>query len=266
VAGQSTYWQTLGMCANLGDATARQTCQDKAQTAYHFSVDFCQAQFKSRQGVCQRTDGGPYNPVIDPANFTINIDNPYLPFKPGTTLVYAGPTSQGFQRNTTEVTFSTKVIEGVTCVEVHDQVYTNGQLTEDTLDWYAQDKEGNVWYFGEDSEELSNGRVTTLGGTWQAGVNGAKAGIVMEAHPKVGDFYRQEFLLGTAEDTAGVLSMDQSVTVPAGTFDHCLETYEITGLEPGALEHKYYSAGVGNVLTIDLVSGDRFPLVQILKH
>ena len=164
------------------------------------------------------------------------------------------------------ITTRTKVLDGVTTVVVDDRVSLDGRLAEETLDYFAQDDAGNVWYFGEDSEELSNGRVTTLGGTWQAGVNGAKPGIVMEAHPKVGDFYRQEFLLGTAEDTAGVLSLDQSVTVPAGTFDHCLETYEITGLEPGALEHKYYSAGVGNVLTIDLVSGDRFPLVQILKH
>lgn len=202
-------------------------------------------------------------PTIDPANFTTNIDNPYLPLKPGTTYIYEGPTSQGFIRTTFAVTTNTKLIDGVNCVEVHDQVFTDGELTEDTLDWFAQDKDGNVWYFGEDSDELVNGRVSSLGGSWQAGLNGASPGIVMEAHPKVGDFYRQEFLLNTAEDSAGVLDLNQTVKVPAGTFHHCLETAEVTGLEPGALEHKFYAKGVGNVLTVDLVTGDTFPLVEI---
>ena len=88
----------------------------------------------------------------------------------------------------------------------------------------------------------------------------------MKAHPKIGEFYRQEFLLNTAEDTAGVLNLDKTITVPAGSFQHCVETEEIAGLEPGALEHKFYAPGVGNVLTIDLVTGDRFPLVQILGN
>jgi len=265
-AAQSAYWNALGTCINITDAHARQACMQTAQSTYQSALTLCQNQFTSRQQICGRLDGGPYNPVIDPANFTTNIDNPYLPLKPGTTYVYAGPTSQGYQRNTMEVTSTTKVIDGVTCVEVHDSVYTNGQLTEDTLDWYAQDKDGNVWYFGEDSDELINGRVSSLGGSWQAGVNGAQPGIVMEALPKVGDFYRQEFLLNTAEDTATAINLDQTVTVPAGTFHHCLETAEVTGLEPGALEHKYYAPGVGNVQTIDLVTGDKFPLVQILGN
>ena len=260
---QSANLQALGMCANITGAQAQQACNQKAQTDLQDALTSCQDQFKARQQVCQNLGPAAYDPLIDPANFTTNIDNPFLPFKPGTTFIYEGPTSQGFQRNTTEVTSNTRVIDGVTCVEVHDAVYTDGQLTEDTLDWYAQDLDGNVWYFGEDSDELVNGRVTSLGGSWQAGVDGAKPGIVMEAHPKTGDFYRQEFQLGNAEDTAGVLKLDQTVTVPAGTFNHCLETYEISGLEPGALEHKFYAAGVGNVLTVDLVTGDTFPLVQV---
>jgi hypothetical protein len=207
-----------------------------------------------------------YDPTIDPANFTANIDNPYMPLKPGTTYIYEGPTSQGFIRTEFVVTTNTKLIDGVTCVEVHDQVFTDGELTEDTLDWFAQDKEGNVWYFGEDSEELVNGRVSGLGGSWQGGVDEARPGIVMEAHPKVGDFYRQEFLLNTAEDSAGVLDLSQTVTVPAGTFHHCLESAEVTGLEPGALEHKFYAKGIGNVQTVDLVTGDTFPLVQIMGN
>jgi hypothetical protein len=209
--------------------------------------------------------GGPYDPLIDPANFSTKIDNPYFSLKPGTTYIYEGPTSQGFQRNTVEVTHNTKIIDGFTCVEVHDLVFTDGELTEDTLDWYAQDKDGNVCYFGEDSDELGNGRVTSSAGPWHAGVNGARPGILVEAHPKVGDFHRQEFLLNTAEDVARVLDLKQTVTVPAGTFHHCLETEEISGLEPGGLEHKFYAPGIGNVQTIDLVTGDTTPLVMIIK-
>jgi hypothetical protein len=262
--GQGDYWTAVGMCANISEAQSRRACIQKAKSDYQSALTSCQDQFTERNQICKQLGGGPYDPTIDPANFTTTIDNPYMPLKPGTTYVYEGPTSQGFIRNTFEVTTNTKLIDGVTCVEVHDQVFTDGELSEDTLDWFAQDKDGNVWYFGEDSDELVSGRVSSLGGSWQGGVNGASPGIVMEAHPKVSDFYRQEFLLNTAEDTAGVLDLNQTVTVPAGTFHHCLETKELTGLEPGALEHKFYAPGVGNVLTIDLVTGDTFPLVQIL--
>jgi hypothetical protein len=174
--------------------------------------------------VRQKVGAGPYNSTIDPDNYTANIDNPYMPLKPGITYIYEGPTSVGFIHTEFAVTMNTKVIDGVTCVEVHDQVFTDGTLTEDTLDWFAQDKQGNVWYFGEDSDALVNGRVSSIGGSWQGGVSGASPGMVMKAHPKVGDFYRQEFLLNNAEDTAGVMSLNQTVTVPAGTFHHCLET------------------------------------------
>jgi hypothetical protein len=263
---QSDFWAAAGMCANLSESQSRKACNQKAKSDYQSALTDCQDQFTSRNQICHKLGSGPYDPTIDPANFTTNIDNSYFPLKPGTTFIYEGPTSGGFISNTFAVTTHTKVIDGVTCVEVHDQVFTDGVLTEDTLDWFAQDKDGNVWYFGEDSDELVNGRVSSLGGSWQGGVSGASPGIVMEAHPKVGDFYRQEFLLNEAEDSAGVVNLDRTVTVPAGTFDHCLETMEVTGLEPGALEHKFYAPGVGNVLTVDLITGDTFPLVQIMTN
>jgi hypothetical protein len=260
---QSTYLNSSGTCANLSQSQARQVCYQTAKATYQSDLSTCQAQFATRQQVCQKVGSGPYDPPIDPANFTNVIDNQYFPQTPGKTYVYEGPTSQGYIQNTTTVTSNTKVIDGVTTVEVHDSVFTDSALTEDTLDWYAQDLQGNVWYFGEDSDELIDGRVSSLGGSWTGGVNGAKPGIVMLAQPAVGNFYRQEFLLNTAEDSAGVIALDQTVTVPAGTFQHCVETEEFTGLEPGALEHKYYAPGVGTVLTVDLVTGDTFPLVQI---
>src|SRR5207249_2353307 len=127
----------------------------------------------------------------------------------------------GVETNVVFATHNTKVILGVTCIEVHDTVTLNGELTEDTLDWFAQDKQTNVWYFGENTKQLEGGLVVGLEGAFTSGVDGAKPGIVMEGNPKVGDFYRQEFSLGEAEDQAEVVSLNESVTVPKGTFNNC---------------------------------------------
>ena len=121
----------------------------------------------------------------------------------------------------------------------------DGNLTEKTFDYYAQDKKGNVWYFGEDTKEYENGKVVSTKGSWEAGVDGAKPGFIMQADPKVGETYRQEYYEGEAEDMAKVLSLSESVTVPYGSFDQVLVTKEWTPLEPGLVEHKYYAPGVG---------------------
>jgi hypothetical protein len=201
--------------------------------------------------------------VIDPANFSDKIDNPYFPLTPGTVFIYEGHTKDGFVHTEFFVTHKIKQILGVSTVEVHDTVTTNGELTEDTLDWFAQDKEGNVWYFGENTMELIEGRPSTLSGTFTAGVDGAKPGIIMEAHPAIGDFYRQEFALGNAEDFAEVKTLSDTVTGMAGTFTQCLRTRETTPLEPGLKEAKWYAPGVGNVLTKDLTTGEKSELVRI---
>src|SRR5919197_5189741 len=155
-----------------------------------------------------------------------------------------------------------KVILGVTCIEVRDRVW-NDELIEDTRDWYAQDKEGNVWYFGENAKEIDHGLVVSLEGSWTAGVDFAKPGIIMEAHPATGDFYRQEFSLGTAEDVAKVVSVDQDVSVPAGKFDDCLKTKDTSPLDPGVVEFKFYAPGVGQVLETDPSTGERLALIRI---
>src|SRR3954462_2004891 len=125
--------------------------------------------------------------------------------------------------------------------------YGRGKLIEKTFNYYAQDKKGNVWYFGEDTREYKNGKVTSTKGSWEAGVDGAKPGIIMQAHPKVAQSYRQEYYKGEAEDMAKVLSLNESVTVPYGSFDRVLKTKEWTPLEPSYVEHKYYAPGVGQV-------------------
>lgn len=255
----------LAICDNLADQGNRRACEEKGRRTRKDADRLCSDQNTERHSACRGLGSAPYDPVIDPANFVSTIDNPYMPLKPGTTFVYQAKTKDGVLENNVIVTPKTRKIMGVTCVEVHDSVKLNGKLTEDTLDWYAQDKDSNVWYFGENSKELSGGLVVTLEGSWTGGVDGAKPGIIMEAHPAIGDLYRQEFLPTVAEDLAGVLSLDKKVEVPAGTFDHCLETKEITPLEPGALEHKFYAQGVGMVYDVDLVTGEKLKLIEI-KH
>ena len=201
-----------------------------------------------------------YNPTIDPADFVAEINNPLLPFMPGTRFVYRG----GDETIEVTVTSDTRLILGVTTRVVRDVATVNGEVVEDTFDWYAQDVAGNVWYFGEDTREYEGGVVVGTEGSWEAGVDGAKAGIVMHAiQPAAGLPYRQEYYACEAEDMAEVVSLDNAVTVPFGSFSGCLKTREFTPLEPEANEHKFYGPGVGLLLEIDIATGDRMELVSI---
>jgi hypothetical protein len=202
--------------------------------------------------------------TIDPADFVSTIDNPYLPLAPGTVFHYEGTGDGNPEINTVRVTHLTKLILGVTCVVVADTVLAGGELAEATADWYAQDRDGNVWYFGEDSKQYQGGVVVGTEGSWEAGVDGARAGIVMEAHPRVGDSYRQEYLKDVAEDQAQVLALSASVTVPFGSYANCLQTKEWSRLEPGVVEDKYYAQSVGVLKAVTVEGGsDHSELVSI---
>jgi hypothetical protein len=186
-----------------------------------------------------------YNPTI-PNDLTATVDNPLFPLVPGTVWQYE---SRNGETNRVEVMAATRVVNGVDSREVHDQVFVNGDLTEDTYDWYAQDGTGAVWYLGEDSKELDHGTVVTTQGSWEWGVDGALPGILMPADPasQVGVGYRQEYLKGVAEDWGRVMKLDQSVTVPFGSFTGCIVTDDWNALESG-MEHKTYCPNVGIVL------------------
>ena len=193
---------------------------------------------------------------LDPAQFTTRIDNPYWPMTPGSRWIYRETDGQGsIHRVEVTVTSQTKTIIGIQARVVHDVVTEDGQLVEDTYDWYAQDARGNIWYLGEATKEFENGKVTTTEGSWQAGVDGAQPGIVLLADPKRAMEYRQEYYKGQAEDAAQVLSLDMRAKVPAGFFDHVLVTKDYTPLEPKLLEHKFYAPGVGPVLAITVKGG-----------
>jgi hypothetical protein len=193
-------------------------------------------------------DRGKYHVTIDPAHFVAVVDNPYLPLPPGARWVYDGEVDGERQRDTVTVEPQTKAILGVPATVVRDTVRAaDGSVLEDTYDWYAQDRDGNVWYLGEDTKEYDHGKVTSTEGTWLAGKDGAQPGIVMRAAPKVGDAYRQEYQRGNAEDLAQVTQLDAHTTTPAGAYSGVLVTKEWTPLEAKVVEEKRYARGVGVV-------------------
>jgi hypothetical protein len=201
---------------------------------------------------------------LDPAAFTSEIDNPWMPFRTGARWVYRETDAEGAeQRVEVTVLDETKQVLGIETRVVHDVVTENGQLVEDTYDWYAQDADGNVWYFGEETKEFENGKVSTTAGSWEAGVDGAQPGILVPGDPEVGMAYRQEYYAGEAEDAAEVLSLEEKVEVPYGKFAGVLMTKEYTPLQPDVLEHKFYARDVGVVLAL-AISGasDREELLE----
>jgi hypothetical protein len=212
--------------------------------------------------------GGAYSPAIDPANFVAKVDNRYFPLKPGTSLRYSGVSDDGVTRQTDVVlvTNRKKQVLGVDCTVVRDTVSEQGKPVERTYDWYAQDKQGNVWYFGEDSRSPRHGRFVKDKDSWESGVDGAKPGIIMEGKPKRGDAYRQEYYVGHAEDQARVLGGGRVVRTPYRRFARTLVTVERSALEPGAREKKYYAAGVGEIKS-KVVKGGReaFALVSVRR-
>jgi hypothetical protein len=175
---------------------------------------------------------------------------------PGDRWVYRETdTEGGEQRVEVTVTDRTKTIAGIEARIVRDVVTEDGQLVEDTFDWYAQDADGNIWYLGEDTKEFENGKVTTTAGSWEHGVDGAQAGIAVPAAPEPGLTYRQEYYAGEAEDAATVLSLDEWVEVPAGSYRDVLMTKDFTPLHSEILEHKLYAKGVGPVLVLGISGG-----------
>ena len=202
---------------------------------------------------------GTYSPSIDPANFVGAVDNRWFPLKPGTTFHYKGVQEDGKTPQTDDalVTRRHKTILGVRCTVVQDSVSSRGKLIERTFDWYAQDSHGNVWYMGEDAREVKHGRLARASDSWEAGVAGAKAGIIMPGDPKPGDEYRQEYYPKYALDQARVLGRGGPITVPYGSYKSTLETVETAPkLDPGVAEHKWYVAGLGDVEE-HTVSGNR---------
>lgn len=225
----------------------------------------------SAWGAAPRSDGLPEGGdsfALDPASFTVAIDNPYWPMEPGTRWIYRETDGKGTELEVVvTVTSETKEIaNGVTARVVRDTVSENGAVVEDTFDWYAQDADGNIWYLGEDTAEFEKGKISSRHGSFEAGVDGALPGVAVPASPVDGMRYRQEFYVGQAEDQGEVLSVDEQVEVPAGHYEHVLMTKDTNPIEPKVLEYKFYTPDVGPTLAIAVSgSGDREELLRVTK-
>lgn len=238
-------------CALIGGASAAATTYAGTQTP----------------GPIESGAGPGWPATLSPRDFVAHVENPWFPLKPGSEYRYTGLKGQTKTVDVVKVTDRTKRILGVKATVVHDVVSVNGRPEEVTDDYYAQDRHGNVWYFGEATKELdSHGNTTSTEGSFQAGVNGARAGVLIPGHPKVGLVARQEFSEGQAEDHFKVLNLNASVSVPFVSSHNALRTKEWTPLEPKVLDNKYYVRGIGTVREI-AVKGpvERLRLVSFQK-
>lgn len=196
-------------------------------------------------------------PSPDPRDFVRRIDNPLLPLRPGTVWVYEATGDAGPETITVTVTDQTREVAGVTTTVVEEVVTgADGEVVEETDDWFAQDRDGNVWSFGEDTTAYDRRGRPDTEGSWEAGVDGAQAGLAMPATPRVGDGYRQELSAGVAEDQAEVLSLQETRQVDGVPYEDLLMTEETTPLEPGLVERSYYARGTGLVLAETVSGGD----------
>jgi hypothetical protein len=256
------YFRHVAQCQNLSDPDDKAECLAEAAEERAEALEEVRDRYEARLELCDLLGGDAYDPEIEPEDFVALIDHPYLPLVPGTQWTLEKHTPTEDEVIVITVTEETRMVLGVECTVVRDTVTSGSDFVEDTLDYFAQDEDGNVWYFGELSMEYENGELVSLDGSWEAGVDGAKPGIVMLAAPQAGETYRQEFFLGEAEDAATVLATDANAVVPFGAFVDCVQTDDFSPHSPDSEENKYYAAGIGLVLEIDLVSGDRTELVD----
>ncbi|MGH8580566.1 MAG: hypothetical protein ACREVK_10775 [Gammaproteobacteria bacterium] len=279
------YFVAKAKCLNVSDPEEQQECRVEATTARKEDYQSCREQRDGRVDACGSLGEGPYDPDFHPEDFdhpqNPTNPNPYFPLTVGHTWEYVG----GTELNTLEVLNETKLIDGVTCIVVRDQVFNDGDLVEDTDDWYAQAKDGNVWYCGEEVKhfESSEGdeprlpELVSIDGSFKAGRDRDKPGIIFQAAPAPGQMYREEYSLGNAEDVTEVLStsyafgndpdgLDQFV--PQALADRmcsqgdCVVTKNFSLLEPGVLARKYYAGGIGFFLEVNPDTGEVLQLVD----
>lgn len=186
-----------------------------------------------------------FKPPFDAGNFVAHVANKYFTLEPGTKFTFVKKTRNGTERSEVVVLKEKKAIMGVSTTVVWDRVWLNDKLLEDTRDWYAQDRDGNVWYFGESVANYKDGKLVDYAGTWEAGVDGAKPGIIMPAIPKVGLTYQQEYAKGKAEDMGTIMALGQQISVPQGVLDDCVQVRDWSRIERTANEYKYFCPAVG---------------------
>lgn len=206
-----------------------------------------------------------YTVNLTPADFISVVDNPYFPLTPGTKWVYEAHLEDGStERIEIEILHETRVVNGVTSTILHDSVFVDGVLVEDTFDWFAQDKDGNVWYLGEDVDNYENSVLVDHAGSWEWGVDSALPGVYMWANPSahLNEEYYQEYYVGVAEDKGNVLSASENVTVPVGSFENVVQTHDFSSLDPDIQGHKFYALGIGVIKEVELLTGEEVVLIE----
>lgn len=263
LGAREDYWLSVVDCLQLEDRHEARQCLREAHADFQDALDLVREQYEARRDLCEALDEDRYDPEIDPADFAAPRANPFFPLTPGLTRVYESETDEGLERIETTITADTREILGVACTVVHDVARLDGEIIEDTYDYYAADEDGNVWYFGEIAMNYEDGFLHDLDGSWIAGEDGARPGILMPAERFAGLVYRQEFLANEAEDVARITGFDRTVTTPFGTFPNCLETFDFSPVEPDLREAKFYAPGIGPVLEINLETGERLELIGV---
>jgi len=262
---QDDFFEKQAVCFNYSDPEEQMECFTEAETERVEGLEECGDIKEAHEGLCEVFGEDPYDPDLDEITF-VSIDdiaanpNPYFPLIVGNIWVYESED----ETITVTVMDETKVIDGVTAIVVQDIVEEDGEVIEDTNDWYAQDEDGNVWYMGELSLNFEDGELVDIDGSWEAGVDGAKAGILVRAMPIIDEVFRQEYRIGEAEDIGQTVSLenDESTDTGFACNSNCLETLEYTPLEPDEQETKIYLPGTGLILEIDLAEGERLELVD----
>jgi hypothetical protein len=275
--GEPDYWKTVAVCTNIEDDDERRECFDEASAERREGADTCRAQLNARRDVCSLLDEDRHDPDFEPHLFDhdftrLTRPNAYYPLNIGNRWEYAAPD----ETITVEILNKTKLIEGVTCIVVNDKVRVAGQIVEDTNDWIAQARDGDVYYCGEEVKDFetfagdapTEPEMTSIDGSFKAGRDGDKPGILFRSVPTEGETYRQEFSAGNAEDVADVLSTTYAYGrdakldrfVPRALADlfcpgDCVVTREYTALEPGVFELKYYARRIGKFLEVTPGSG-----------
>jgi hypothetical protein len=214
----------------------------------------------------QRTIDAGYNPDTSPSLFTnsTQITNAYYPVVAGKKYIYEGQTKDGLEHIEEQRLSTSKTILGISCVVVNFKAFLGGKLIEEAWDWYAQDNAGNLWYFGEAVDNYNlDGSLKDHAGSWEAGVDGAKPGMIMPANPQAGMKYREEYYFNHAEDQAEITARGLSVTIPFGTYNNCISTKNYTDLEPGVIENKFYAPGIGLIKEINVNDNEEVRLIAI---
>lgn len=263
------FWVSTGKCKNFADSGARAACLADLRNSPREGKQECREQREARVDLCKVLGEAPYDPpfvasmFVNPADIGGSVaPNPWYPLIAGQSRRYRS----GDEEIIVAVTNDIALISGVPCRVVRDTVRVDGAIAEDTVDWFAQDINGNVWYCGESTAEYEDGLPVNVDGSFKAGINGAKPGIVMKVAPAVGDVYRQEFDLANAEDVAAVINLNGSATTPAASCaSDCLVTKDTTPLNLDSVEHKYYKPGVGVILEVKPTTGERLELVEIVN-